>query len=455
MSGPVAGLIGGIWAGRHGRASRTSSRSTSAARRRTSASPPAASCACATSSTRRSATTRRWCRWSTSTRSAPAAARSPTSTRAASSASGPQSAGADPGPACYGRGGTEPTSTDAQLLLGRLRAGPRPARRRHAARPRARRAAPWQTVADELGMTRRGGGARRAADPEVRDDAGDRAELGAPRLRPARVHARRRRRRGRRCSRATSRSSSRSRACSCPPHPGIIAATGLLATDLQHEFVAHRAPPAEERSTATRLAAPASTSSSRRRSRQLEADGVPEDRRLVRRLADCRYAGQGYEVRFEVPAGDDRRRLGRGARRSASTRRTRPSTATASTREIEIINIRVVGIGRVDELQPAASSSTATATRRGRDARARGRLRGRRQAERARRRRSTSASACAPATGSRARRSSSSTTRRRSIPPGLDGRDRPLRQHRHRLHDAPRAEAAAGAGARRRRSSCA
>jgi 5-oxoprolinase (ATP-hydrolysing) len=35
---------------------------------------------------------------------------------------GPQSAGADPGPACYGRGGTAPTSTDAQLLLGRLRA---------------------------------------------------------------------------------------------------------------------------------------------------------------------------------------------------------------------------------------------------------------------------------------------------------------------------------------------
>jgi N-methylhydantoinase A len=35
---------------------------------------------------------------------------------------GPQSAGADPGPACYGRGGTEPTVTDANLLLGRLAA---------------------------------------------------------------------------------------------------------------------------------------------------------------------------------------------------------------------------------------------------------------------------------------------------------------------------------------------
>ena len=33
---------------------------------------------------------------------------------------GPRSAGADPGPACYGRGGDEPTVTDANLLLGRI-----------------------------------------------------------------------------------------------------------------------------------------------------------------------------------------------------------------------------------------------------------------------------------------------------------------------------------------------
>ncbi|HEY5708328.1 MAG TPA: hydantoinase/oxoprolinase family protein, partial [Solirubrobacterales bacterium] len=36
---------------------------------------------------------------------------------------GPRSAGADPGPACYGRGGTEPTVTDANLVLGRLAPG--------------------------------------------------------------------------------------------------------------------------------------------------------------------------------------------------------------------------------------------------------------------------------------------------------------------------------------------
>ena len=62
---------------------------------------------------------------------------------------GPRSAGADPGPACYGRGGTEPTVTDAYLVLGylgadsplagevRLRPGGRRARDR-GARPGAR-----------------------------------------------------------------------------------------------------------------------------------------------------------------------------------------------------------------------------------------------------------------------------------------------------------------------------
>ena len=34
---------------------------------------------------------------------------------------GPQSAGSTPGPVCYGRGGTEPTVTDANLVLGPAR----------------------------------------------------------------------------------------------------------------------------------------------------------------------------------------------------------------------------------------------------------------------------------------------------------------------------------------------
>src|SRR5262249_25444848 len=37
---------------------------------------------------------------------------------------GPQGAGANPGPAAYGLGGDDPTITDAQIVLGRLRPGP-------------------------------------------------------------------------------------------------------------------------------------------------------------------------------------------------------------------------------------------------------------------------------------------------------------------------------------------
>ncbi len=52
---------------------------------------------------------------------------------------GPRSAGAVPGPACYGRGGTEPTVTDAAFLLGML--GDGRAGRRRPAGPRRRRGA--------------------------------------------------------------------------------------------------------------------------------------------------------------------------------------------------------------------------------------------------------------------------------------------------------------------------
>src|SRR4029450_13037638 len=50
---------------------------------------------------------------------------------------GPQSAGANPGPLCYGLGGVEPTVTDAQLVLGRIPPGvPHPPRARGRPPPR-------------------------------------------------------------------------------------------------------------------------------------------------------------------------------------------------------------------------------------------------------------------------------------------------------------------------------
>ena len=63
---------------------------------------------------------------------------------------GPESAGADPGPACYGLGGTEPTVTDANLVLGRVEPGSFAGGRMTLDVDAAHQAV--HTLADELGL---------------------------------------------------------------------------------------------------------------------------------------------------------------------------------------------------------------------------------------------------------------------------------------------------------------
>jgi N-methylhydantoinase A/oxoprolinase/acetone carboxylase beta subunit len=64
---------------------------------------------------------------------------------------GPRSAGADPGPACYGRGGIEPTVTDANVVLGFMPAGPVADGQITISRERAERAI--GLVAEPLGLS--------------------------------------------------------------------------------------------------------------------------------------------------------------------------------------------------------------------------------------------------------------------------------------------------------------
>lgn len=258
---------------------------------------------------------------------------------------GPQSAGADPGPACYGRGGTEPTSTDAQLVLGRLR----PDRGLLGGTMEldvglAQTA--MKGIADELGMT------------------AEEAALGALQVQKygmtqaIEVNSVRRGYDPRDFTLVAAGGAGPLFACDIaleleiprvlvPPYPGIVAATGLLATDLQHEFVAterHELKSLDKSRLEVRFGELVAQAVAR-----LDADGVPEDRRLVRRLADCRYAGQGYEVRFDVPA---------GAVTDAWVEEVREGFHAAHEAEyghrfdaeIEIINIRAVGIGRIAEL---------------------------------------------------------------------------------------------------------
>ena len=148
---------------------------------------------------------------------------------------GPRSAGADPGPAAYGKGGEEPTVTDANLVLGYL------GRRRGAGRR-----------ADAVGASRRGraDGARRRARPRrARDRARRRArrqrrdgpraagDLGRARARPARVRARRLRRRRAGCTPARWPRSSASRAVLVPRAGGVLSALGLAMSDVRRDDV--------------------------------------------------------------------------------------------------------------------------------------------------------------------------------------------------------------------------
>jgi 5-oxoprolinase (ATP-hydrolysing) len=259
---------------------------------------------------------------------------------------GPQSAGADPGPACYGRGGTEPTSTDAQLLLGRLRPD-RGLLGGDMELDADKAKAAFHTIADRLEMSTdeaalgalqiqkfgmsqaiEVNSVRRGYDPRdftlvAAGGAGPlfaaeiALELEIPRV-------------------------------LVPAHPGIVSATGLLATDLEHEFVA------TERQTLAKLDVERLIDRYdalvKEAEEHLVADGVAEDRRVIRRLAECRYVGQGYEVRFDVPAlGPDDDWVGTLAEEFHSAHEREYGHRFDAA--VEIVNIRVVGIGRIEELK--------------------------------------------------------------------------------------------------------
>ena len=218
--------------------------------------------------------------------------------------SGPRSAGAVPGPAAYGRGGTEPTSTDAMVNLGWLLpedflgAGMQ-------LQPELSGQA-FAGVASKLGMSveEASMGAIQISsalmvqsieENSVRKgyDPRDFALVAEGGTGPTLA--------------ATIATEVGTPAVIVPPFPGVTAAMGLLATDAVYEFVA---------TTYQRMSALAAEELAGRFEEleqlartQLREDGIPEDRWVIQRVADCRYLGQGYEL------GDGERRC--SARRAS------------------------------------------------------------------------------------------------------------------------------------------
>ena len=209
---------------------------------------------------------------------------------------GPQSAGADPGPLCYGKGGTEPTITDAHLVLGRipphLLGGEIPLDV-EAARDGIR------ALATRLGLDE-----ERCATGILEISAWNQANA----LRQVSV------KRGldvRDFMLTTFGGSGSLLACRLvdildlagvvvPQNPGNVSAFGLLTVDVKNDYVqTHVARHASlDHATVEQVFAELTA----RATAALDTEGFPREQHEYVRTADLRYFGQAYEVR--VPAGD-------------------------------------------------------------------------------------------------------------------------------------------------------
>jgi N-methylhydantoinase A len=204
---------------------------------------------------------------------------------------GPNSAGADPGPACYGRGGEAPTVTDANLVLGRLSEGGLIGGRMGLDRDAARAA--LAPIADRLGYTveRTALGivgivaanmvrAIRAVSVERGHDPRDYALMpfgGAGPLHAAEV--------------------AKSLAMTeiiVPAAPGILCAEGLIVSDLKEGFARTVHLPLAEDSRGA--LADAVNGLAERAAAWFENEGVTRDDRTLSVVLDLRYIGQNYEL---------------------------------------------------------------------------------------------------------------------------------------------------------------
>src|SRR3954471_14785611 len=133
-----------------------------------------------------------------------------------------------------------------------------------------------------------------------------------------------------------------------PPFPGVTAAMGLLATDMVYEYVStvyqrlsHVDAAALERSF-EELEGLARA--------QLEADGVPPERLVIQRVADCRYLGQGYELRVDAASGAIDDAWIAKLRADFHDAHEREYSRRFDESDIEVPNVRVRGIGLMPPL---------------------------------------------------------------------------------------------------------
>ena len=135
-----------------------------------------------------------------------------------------------------------------------------------------------------------------------------------------------------------------------PPAPGLTSALGLLTSDISYDYsttqIQNLARPDIARIREAIVALEA------RALAQLERDGIGAERLLFTRHADCRYAGQGYELRVEGRAGAVDADFVAALCSTFHAAHQREYGRHFTEKDVELVNLRVVGIGRIPDVRP-------------------------------------------------------------------------------------------------------
>lgn len=253
---------------------------------------------------------------------------------------GPQSAGAVPGPACYGRGGEAPTITDCNLLLGYLSADNFNDGRMRLDRGKAEAAVERVARPLSLDAVAAAEGVVRIIDVKMEEaikaistmrghDLRDFMLLafgGAGPLHAARL------------ARALGMAG-----VIVPLYPGVFSALGLLMSDVKHDYVRSRMTliaeldPQGVEQTFAALEAQALG--------DLRRDGFANNDVRVERALDMRYAGQGYEITVACTAGEVAALA--LLRKKFDLEHQRQFGHMAPEEPVEVVSYRVRGIGPV------------------------------------------------------------------------------------------------------------
>jgi N-methylhydantoinase A len=258
---------------------------------------------------------------------------------------GPQSAGAMPGPAAYGQGGTEATVTDANIVLGRL-----DAQNFLGGAMRLDRQAAFdavQALAGKLGL------------PLLDAAEGVVAVLNSNMANAIRARTVQKGIDPRNYALAAFGGAGPLHGAEVaqmlgipevivPPHPGITSAIGLLTTDLKYDRV-RTAFLVSTQVDLGRMNADLEAMEASLRE-QLAADDLDAASASFQRAADARYVGQGYELRLELPAG----KIGQAeldtALASFHQLHEREYGHHFAQSPVELVNLRVTAVAQVPKI---------------------------------------------------------------------------------------------------------